>query len=91
MTFSIDAVVVEVKADFDMFGGAYTLVCLGYKLPVPMPPSQQQFPPKPKPTAYKHVLHLYIPKEKWTGQFNMWQDYHVIVHDDGKVEVKKKA
>jgi len=91
VTFSVDAVVVEVKANFDMFGDAYTQVCLGYKLPIPMPPSTPQFPPKPKPTAYKHVVQLFIPKEKWNGQFNMWEEYHVVVKDDGMVEVKKKT
>ena len=91
MTFSIDVVVVEVKADFDPFGGMYTQVNFGVKLPVPSPPQTRQFPPQPKPTAYKHILHIMIPKEKWNGQFDMWGEYHIIVKDDGNVEIKRKT
>jgi len=91
LTYSIDVLVVEVKADFDPFGGEYTLVSLGYKLPIPLPPQvDKTFAPSPKPTYYKHGLHVFIPREKWTGQYNMWQEYHVIVKDNGEVELKKK-
>lgn len=91
LTYSIDVVVVEVKADFDPFGGEYTLVSFGYKLPIPLPPQvDKTFPSSPKPTYYKHGLHVFIPREKWTGQYNMWEEYHLIVKDNGEVELKKK-
>lgn len=91
MTFSIDAVVVEIKADFDPFGGMYTQVNFGVKLPVPAPPQSKQFPPQPRGTAYKHVLHVIIPKENWNDQFTMWSEYHIVVKDDGSLEVKRKT
>ena len=92
MTYSIDLVVVEIKADFDPFGGEYTQVSFGYKLPIPAPPQLQKvFPPPPKPTYYKHSLHVYVPRERWTGQYTMWQEYHLIVKDNGEVQLKKKV
>ena len=92
MTYSIDVIVTEIKADFDPWGGEYTFVSFGYKLPIPMPPtSGQPLPPKPKPVAYKHALHVIIPREKWTGQYTMWQEFHAIFKDNGEVELKKKT
>lgn len=91
LTYSIDVVIVEIKADFDPYGGEYTLVSFGYRLPIPLPPQYEKtFPPQPKPIFYKHGLHVFIPRDKWTGQYNMWEEYHLIVKDDGVVEVKKK-
>jgi hypothetical protein len=91
LAYSIDVVVVEIKADFDPYGGEYTMVSFGYKLPIPLPPHVDKvFPPPPKPIYYKHGLHVFIPREKWTGQYNMWEEYHLIVKDDGVVELKKK-
>lgn len=91
LAFSIDVTIVEIKADFDPFGSEYTQVSFAIKLAIPMPPQSQQFPPKPKPTAYKHLMHLFIPKDKWTDQFQMWKDYHLIVKDDGTTELKNKG
>lgn len=91
MTFSIDLVVIEIKADFDPYGGEYTHVSLGYKLPIPRPPEiEKVYPPAPKPIAYKHALHIIIPREKWMGQYTMWQEFHAIFRDDGTIELKKK-
>lgn len=91
MSFSVDVVVTEIKADFDMYGGEYTQIALGYKLPLPMPPRiEKVFPPAPKPVYYKHALHLFIPRDRWTGQYTMWQEYHAIFKDDGMVQLKKK-
>jgi len=90
MSFSIDVVVVEVKADFAPFGSAYTQVNFAIKLPVPTPPQTRQFPPRPKPTAYKHILHVMIPKDKWNGQYDMWEEYRMVLKDDGDLEVKRK-
>lgn len=90
MTYSIDVVVVEIKADFDPYGGEYTLVSLGFKLPIPLPPQMDKmFPPPPKPIFYKHAMHLFVPRDKWTGQYDMWGEYHMIVKDNGETELKK--
>jgi len=88
-TYSIDVVVINLKANFDSFGGEYVQVTLGYKVPIPFKPPnlQQQFPPR-QPVFYNAAIHVIIPKDKWTGQFNMWQVFHLIVKDDGTVELK---
>jgi len=92
MTYSVDVVVVEIKADFDPYGGEYTQVSLGYRLPIPSPPEVERvYPPAPKPVFYKHALHLFIPRDRWVGQFTMWQEYHLILKDDGTVELKRKG
>ena len=91
--YSIDVVVTEIKADFDPYGGEYTLVAFGYKLPIPLPPTpsgQKTFPPPPRPVFYKHATHIFIPREKWTGQYGMWEEYHLVVKDTGEVALKKK-
>jgi hypothetical protein len=92
MGYSIDVVVTEIRADFDPWGGEYTHISLGYKLPIPMPPQTgPALPPRPKPVAYKHALHVIIPREKWTGQYTMWQEFHVVFKDNGEVQLKKKG
>ena len=92
MTFSIDVVVTEIKADFDPQGGEYTQVCFGYKIPVPRPPELENvYPPAPKITHYKHAVHLIIPREKWDSQYTMWEECHLVVKDDGMIELKKKT
>lgn len=89
-TYSIVVVVTEIKADFDPWGGEYTQITLGYRLPIPMPPQQQTLPPQPTPIAYKHALHLFLPRENWVGQYTMWQAFHATFRDDGTVELKPK-
>lgn len=93
MTYSIDVVIVEIKADFDPYGGEYSYVSFGYKMPIPLPPQmgEKTFPPQPKPIYYKHGLHIIIPRDKWTGQYNMWEEYHLIVKDNGEIDLKKKG
>lgn len=88
MTYSEEGVVTEIKADFDLFGGEYTQVSFGYRLPVPRPPELQKMG-APGQIYYKHVLHVFIPKDKWVGQYNMWQRVKILVQDDGKVEVTR--
>jgi hypothetical protein len=82
-------VVTEIKADFDPWGGEYTYVSFGYRLPMPTLPTAVANAPLPKQIAYKHAFHLIIPKEKWSSQYNMWDKFHLVVRDDGAVEVKK--
>jgi hypothetical protein len=92
LVYEQDAVVIEIKADFDPFGGEYTHVSLGYKMPIPRPPEiERVYPPPPRPVMYKHILHVIIPREKWTGQYMMWQEFRVICKDNGEVEVKRKG
>ena len=94
MTYSIDVVVTEVIIDFDKYGGEYVKVALAYKLPSPFkPPIQRINPMIPQPPVevyYKHALHVLIPRDRWKEQFNMWREYHLIVKDDGSVELKPK-
>ncbi len=91
MTYSIDVTVTEIKADGDPAGNEYTQVCFAYRIALPMPPMPPtaQGVPMPKPIVYKHALHIFIPKEKWVNQFSQWENYHMIVQDDGRVELKK--
>jgi len=91
MTFSMDVVVSEITLDQDPSGTEYTRIAFGTKIPIPRPlEADAQYPPVPKPIYYKHYAHIFIPREKWTGQFSMWQEFHLIVKDDGSVELKKK-
>jgi hypothetical protein len=89
MPFEQDVVVTEIKADFDPFGGEYTSISLGYRLPIPMPPTTQHLPPQPQPIMYKHAIHVIIPRESWTGQYTMWERLHVVVDDNGEVRITK--
>jgi hypothetical protein len=91
MTESIDVVVIQITPDWDPQGQAYTMVALGYEIPIPRPPqADAQYPPAPRPMMWRHALHVLIPREKWIGQFQMWQTFHLIIKDDGSVELKKK-
>jgi len=91
MVYEQDAIVVEIKADFDPYGGEYTMVSLAYKIPIPQPPeASRKYPPLPKPVMYKHVLHVFIPREKWAGQYMLWQEYKIICKDNGEITVKRK-
>jgi hypothetical protein len=87
MPYSEEVLVTEIKADFDPYGGEYTQVSFGYRIPIPRPPEMQKMVGMPVPVYYKHGLHLYIPREKWVGQYTMWQRAKINVQDDGQVEV----
>jgi len=92
LPFSVDVVVTEIKLDFDPWGGEYTQVNLAYRIPVPSPPTPAGVAvlgPLPKNIAYKHAIHLIIPKDKWVNQYAMWEQFHLIVKDDGVIELKK--
>lgn len=78
MTESIDVIVIEIKMDSGLQGEQFTMIVLGYEIPIPRPPqADAQYPPVPRPTYHKHALHVFIPREKWTGQFTMWQGFHL--------------
>jgi hypothetical protein len=85
----MDVTVTAVKSDFDPYGGEYTYVSFGYRTPVPVPPQPSALGPQPKQIMYKHALHVIVPRDKWVGQYNMWEQYHLIVKDDGLLELKK--
>ena len=91
MTYSVDVQIVEIVAGSDPAGNVHTKVSFGYRLKLPMPPMPQtaQGVPMPTPIAWQHAMHLFIPKEEWVGQFQMWENYHLIVQDDGHAELKK--
>jgi hypothetical protein len=93
MVYEQDVVVTEIKADFDPYGGEYTHISLGYRLPIPMPPTSalQELPPRPQPIMYKHALHIMVPRENWTGQYTMWEQLHIRVEDDGEVRITKRG
>jgi hypothetical protein len=87
--FSTEVVVTEVKADFDPYGNEYTHISFGYKLPAPpLTEAQKAYPAPAKPVAYKHAIHVIIPRDKWAGQYTMWQEFHLTVKDNGEVELK---
>jgi len=89
LTFSMDVTVTEIRSDFDPWGGEYTYVSFGYRIPVPTPPAITAVAPQPKQIAYKHGLHVIIPRDKWVGQYTMWEQFHLIIKDDGVTELKK--
>jgi hypothetical protein len=88
MPYSEETVVTEIKSDFDPFGGEYTQVSFGYRLPVPRPPEMQRMG-VPTQIYYKHALHVFIPRDQWVGQYTMWQRVKLVVQDDGRVEVSR--
>ena len=91
MPYVVNAIVVEITSDFDPLGGEYVKISLGYKLPMPRPPEvERTYPPPPKPTTYKHIAHIIIPREKWTGQYTMWQEFKLVIGDNGEVEIKRE-
>lgn len=92
MPFEHEVFVTEIRADFDPYGGEYTQVILGYRLPIPMPPmppATQQLPPRPQPVMYKHAIYIIIPRENWVGQYTLWERCRVKVDDNGSVSVTK--
>lgn len=88
MAYSIDVTVVEIRAGADPAGTLNTQVSFGYRIPIPMPPTDQGVP-MPKPVVWQHALHIFIPKDKWLNQFSQWENYHLVVQDDGQIELKK--
>lgn len=88
--FSIDVVVTEIIADIETLTGEGTQVSFGYRVPVPAPPLPPGMTAPPR-IGYKHALHVFIPKDRWVGQYGMWEEFHLSVGDDGKIELKKKV
>jgi hypothetical protein len=82
--------VVSVGADSDPFTGqSYTSVSLAIESPIPRPPPHvaNQYPPVPRPVIHKHIVHLFIPTTQWRGQYQMWQEYDLIVEDTGEMRL----
>ena len=82
-------VVIEIKPDFTPYGEEYTQVSFGIKIPTVAPKSRGEELPMPKPIMYKHLLHVFIPREKWSEQYRIWEEYILVIHDDGRLELKK--
>ena len=91
MTYSVDVVVTEIKADFAPTGAEFVQVSFGYRLPVPLPPQQPGQVQIGVPVFYKHAFHLFLPKQEWTAQFTMWETCTMTVSDDGHVEINKRG
>lgn len=92
MTISIDVLVLEITVDTDGVGNQYSHIAFGHVVPQPIPPHIAQLPigqrPAP-PVLYKHDLHVMVPRDKWFGQYQQWDTWHLIIHDDGNLELKK--
>jgi hypothetical protein len=87
--FTLRVKVVGMQPDSDQFTGEqYTMIILAIQSLIPSPPAQATFPPMPKQMAWKHLLHIFIPHDKWNDQYRMWQDYDMIVKDTGEIELK---
>jgi hypothetical protein len=92
MSYTVDVVVTEIKADFAPPTSAeFVQVSFGYRLPVPMPPQQPGQIQMGAPVLYKHAMHLFIPKQNCLSQFTMWENCTITVSDEGEVQVKKKV
>jgi hypothetical protein len=78
--------VLELKPDFDPWGGAYVQVSFGYQIPTSSPQ-----PGQPAPIAWKHAIHLFIPKERWKDQYKIFSEWHMITRDDNSIELKPKV
>lgn len=93
MPYKVEVTVVTVRADFDPWGGEYTYVEFAWKLPLPNPQGLTEQPvvlgAQPKNVAYKHVMHLIIPRENWVDQYHMWEKRTLLINDDGSIDFKK--
>jgi hypothetical protein len=86
MPVNLRARVVALGSDSDPFTGqAYTAVTLATESPIPR--ALQQLPNAPRPTVYKHVLHIFIPNDQWNSQYNMWTPYDVLIEDSGEMRL----
>jgi hypothetical protein len=93
LPYKVDTEVTTIRVDFDPWGGEYTYVELSWKLPLPSPQALAQQPvvlgAQPKNVAYKHVMHVYIPKENWVDQYKMWEKRKITIEDDGAISIEK--
>jgi len=90
MVYNVKIVVTEIKADFDPFGGEYTQVCFGYRVPIPRPPeADRAYPPAPRQVMYKHAVHIFVPRDQWEGQYTMWAEYDMRLNEDGTFSIQK--
>ena len=90
MVVTIRARVVGLGSDSDPYTGqGYTSVSLAIESPIPRPPAQlaNQYPPVPRPTVYKHVMHIFIPNSQWRNRYSMWAEYDIIIEDTGEMRL----
>lgn len=93
MVYKQNAEVVELKQDVDMMGGKSAMVTFAFRLPSPpMPPHlKNAYPPPPIPVAYKHMVHLIIPQERWMDQYKLWEEWSITINDNGALAFVKEA
>lgn len=73
--------VVEIKADVPVLNKEFVQVSLGYKLNLE---NLRAGPP-----IFKHMIHVFIPKQEWHSQYNMWDEYEITIDDSGNVKMQK--
>lgn len=85
MTYSMVVTVTEMNPDFPpphLNLEPYTRVVFAVQLPTISTPQLSSL-------AWKHIMQIFVPREKWDNQYKMWEKYHLTVRDDGSVELKK--
>lgn len=90
MPVNIRGKVVGIGSDSDPYTGQeYTMVALAIESPIQRPPPNMLsgYPPVPRPTVYKHVLHIFIPIKEWRGQYDMWTEYDIVIEDSGEMRL----
>ena len=84
ITYSKRIHVLEIKIDAPLKDFNFVQVSLGYSLDVNSPIGTRVQAP-----IYKHMLHIYIPKEQWKSQYKLWDSYEAVINDDGSVKLEK--
>jgi len=78
--YRLFATVIEIQPDYGIDDAEFTKVSIG--VPAPSVPSRYAY------HVYKHIVHLFIPKAEWHGQFQFW-DKVVVIISQGKLVVEK--
>jgi hypothetical protein len=90
MVFQIRVIVVNQTMDTDPFTGRiFYQIALGIKVPIPVekpPPGAPQL----VQSAWKHLLHVFVPRENWVNQYTMGQEFDLTVNDEGEVTLKRR-
>ncbi len=83
------AQVIGLNPDYDQFTGErYTQVTFAREVPLPQPTPPPTGVPGQSATAWKYLLHLFIPNDNWSDQFKMWQKYSLTIKDTGEMALK---
>jgi hypothetical protein len=77
--------VVGLIPDIDQLSGKeYTQINFGIETSVPSLHEQQRV------KGWKYMLNIFIPKEEWNNQYNMWQKFDLTIKDSGEIFLKPK-